>query len=167
MFVLAAGLTSIANGQTDLGTIDPAVQTQIGKALTSYYSVKDALVASDPAMASSKAEDLVAALEAISTEKMTATQKQFWTKLAGPLTKDARHIKTKKELEHQREHFMTLSDNMYSAVFSFKANESDAFLQFCPMKKATWLSAAKEIKNPYYGKKMLTCGSVKLTVKKP
>jgi hypothetical protein len=28
-------------------------------------------------------------------------------------------------------------------------------------KGAIWLSETKEIKNPYYGKKMLTCGNVK------
>jgi hypothetical protein len=34
------------------------------------------------------------------------------------------------------------------------------------MKKASWLSDSKEIKNPYYGEKMNDCGSVKATLKK-
>jgi Cu(I)/Ag(I) efflux system membrane fusion protein len=29
------------------------------------------------------------------------------------------------------------------------------------MAKASWLSETKDVKNPFYGKKMLTCGSVK------
>jgi Protein of unknown function (DUF3347). len=32
------------------------------------------------------------------------------------------------------------------------------------MKKANWLSSEKEIKNPYYGSTMLTCGSVVDTI---
>ena len=28
------------------------------------------------------------------------------------------------------------------------------------MKKAAWLSSEKQIKNPYYGSSMLTCGEV-------
>lgn len=36
-----------------------------------------------------------------------------------------------------------------------------AVVQFCPMKNASWLSDSKEVCNPYYGDKMLTCGSVK------
>jgi len=32
------------------------------------------------------------------------------------------------------------------------------------MKKATWLSSNKTIKNPYYGNAMLTCGQVTETM---
>jgi hypothetical protein len=39
-------------------------------------------------------------------------------------------------------------------------------LQYCPMKKASWLSDSKDIRNPYYGANMLDCGSVKTTIKK-
>ena len=39
------------------------------------------------------------------------------------------------------------------------------YYQFCPMARngagAYWLSAVKEIKNPYYGEAMLTCGENK------
>lgn len=166
ILVVFAAASIAVNGQSDLGTVDPAVQLQIGKALTPYYAVKDALVASDAEAASSKAGELGKVLEMIDQAKMTVDQKAFWAKLSAPLKKDARHISTKKDLEHQREHFMTLSGNMYSLVVGFKANETDAFLQYCPMKKASWLSAVKEIENPYYGSRMLTCGSVKATIKK-
>ncbi len=163
VFALAAGAV---NGQTDLGTIEPAVQGQIGRSLNNYYLVKDALVASDAAAASSRAAEFAESLESIDTAKMTAEQNALWAKLSAPLKKDARHINTKKDLEHQREHFATLSGNMYSLIVGFKANETDAFLQYCPMKKSSWLSSAKEIRNPYYGSRMLTCGSVKSTIKR-
>jgi hypothetical protein len=32
------------------------------------------------------------------------------------------------------------------------------------MKKATWLSETNAIKNPYYGKQMLTCGKTTETL---
>jgi len=32
-------------------------------------------------------------------------------------------------------------------------------------KGASWLSASKQIKNPYFGEKMMTCGEVKETIK--
>lgn len=39
------------------------------------------------------------------------------------------------------------------------------YQDFCPMyedgKGAVWISEYKEIKNPYLGTKMLTCGSIK------
>ena len=43
------------------------------------------------------------------------------------------------------------------------------YYQRCPMfnngKGANWLSKESAIKNPYYGNKMLTCGSVTETIK--
>jgi Cu(I)/Ag(I) efflux system membrane fusion protein len=33
------------------------------------------------------------------------------------------------------------------------------------MKKAYWISAVEEVRNPYYGNAMLTCGNVSETVK--
>jgi hypothetical protein len=42
------------------------------------------------------------------------------------------------------------------------------YVAYCPMANnnegANWLSNDKEIKNPYFGDKMLRCGSVKETI---
>ena len=44
------------------------------------------------------------------------------------------------------------------------------YVQHCPMANdnngADWLSKEKEIKNPYYGDKMLKCGMVSETITK-
>jgi hypothetical protein len=37
----------------------------------------------------------------------------------------------------------------------------DVRLAFCPMANKPWLQKGKEIRNPYYGASMLTCGSFK------
>jgi Cu(I)/Ag(I) efflux system membrane fusion protein len=43
-------------------------------------------------------------------------------------------------------------------------NSTNYYIQKCPMannnKGAVWLSMEEEIRNPYYGDAMLTCGSV-------
>lgn len=149
----------------DLGTIDPAVKGQAAVLLKQYYEIKDALVASNAETASVSAGELAAALDTVDGSKMTDAQKAHWEKLKALLRTDAVHINRNKELEHQREHFAKLSNSMYSLVYSFKANPVDAFWHYCPMKKASWLSAGKEVKNPYYGSKMENCGSVKATLK--
>jgi Cu(I)/Ag(I) efflux system membrane fusion protein len=68
-------------------------------------------------------------------------------------------------VEVQRSHFETLSDNLISAVAYFGVEENTVYKQYCPMafkdKGAFWLSGEKEIKNPYFGEAMLTCGEVK------
>lgn len=156
---------SFANAQ-DLGKIDSQVQTQIGASLTTYYRLKNSLVADNAEIASQRADELLKTFAAVDSSKMTAQQKTLWEKLEKLLSLDSRHIRDNKELKHQREHFMKLSNNMYALVFNFKANETEAYLIYCPMKKASWLSDSKEIKNPYYGEKMNDCGSVKATLKK-
>ncbi len=159
-------LFAFAGNAQDLGAIDPAVQKQVGASLASYYGVKDALVDSNVITASTKADELVKTLDAVDAAKMTDAQKVHWEKLQKLIRTDAVHINRNKEIVHQREHFMKLSNSMYSLVSSFKANEAEAYLHYCPMKKASWLSDSKDVKNPYYGKRMLTCGAVKATLKK-
>ena len=73
----------------------------------------------------------------------------------------AEHI-GKSEMEHQREHFKTLSKDMMDMV-AITGTETTLYQQFCPMydEGSAWLSMEKEIKNPYYGSKMMACGKVK------
>jgi hypothetical protein len=158
-------LAAFAHAQ-DLGRIEPEVRKQVGGSLTSYYALKDALINGDAAQASTKAAELGKSFDAVDATKMTEAQKNLWGKLEKLLRLDAKHINENQEIDHQRKHFADLSNNMYALVFNFKANETEAYLQYCPMKKASWLSDHKDIRNPYYGKKMIDCGSVKATLKK-
>jgi Protein of unknown function (DUF3347) len=164
--LLLALTFALAVGGQEMGAVDPAVQKQLGASLTAYYGLKDALVDSNVETASSKAAAFAKTFDGVDATKMNEAQKTQWGKLEKLLRNDASHIEKNKELAHQREHFMKLSNNMYSLVSSFKANDAEAYLHYCPMKKASWLSDSKDVKNPYYGKKMLTCGSVKATLKK-
>ena len=77
------------------------------------------------------------------------------------LLKDARTIAQSKDLSTQREKFATLSTTMIALAKTVKLSTEPVYLQYCPMKKASWLSNTKAIKNPYYGNAMLTCGNVK------
>ena len=163
---LMLALFSVTGYSQNLGKVDGETNDKINAALTGYYAVKDALVDSDHAKTKEKAGELVTLIAAISDEKMTAAQKEFWAKLAAPLKNDAEHIRDTGDLEHQRSHFVHLSNNFYSLVNAFKANKAETYQHYCPMKKASWLSNSKEVRNPYYGSKMLDCGSVRATLKK-
>ena len=45
-----------------------------------------------------------------------------------------------------------------------KLSSQPIYQLYCPMKKSSWLSSEKTIKNLYYGKAMLTCGSILQTL---
>lgn len=125
--------------------------------LTSYYSLKDALVASNANTASASAAEFVKAVNALDTAIVK-------TESRNALLNDAVAISQTKDLNAQRVKFATLSANMYVLAKTVKLSTEPVYQQYCPMKKASWLSDVKAIKNPYYGSAMLTCGSVKETL---
>jgi hypothetical protein len=57
---------------------------------------------------------------------------------------------------------------VYFLVKSFGAGKA-VYHDFCPManddKGALWVSEVADIKNPYFGASMLTCGSVEEEIK--
>jgi len=141
-----------------------AQNAAIDKITTSYIGVKNALVGSNAALAKSKSADLLAALSAPVKGLQPAQQKLLSTYL-DKLKFDSRHISETTVIDHQREHFESLSKYMYSLLSGLKLNSTTVYQQYCPMKKAAWLSESEDIRNPYYGDDMLECGKVTATLK--
>lgn len=123
-----------------------------------YYNIKDALVAGNSSEAATKATAFVATLQAIDEKAISSDNRNALLKYAGL-------IAATKELQHQREHFADFSINMAALLKTVKLTDKPVYQAYCPMKKAYWLSNTKEIKNPYYGSAMLTCGKVTDTIK--
>lgn len=78
-------------------------------------------------------------------------------------------ISNASDLEVQRTAFAALSADFIERVKVSGVNSGEIYVEYCPMamndKGASWLSNEKDIKNPYYGASMLTCGEVKETIK--
>lgn len=151
---------------TNIGTINAVVSSQINETLNAYYDLKNALVATDASKAGVEAKTFLTKLDAIDQLKMTVEQKKIFKPLNEKLSSNAEHINESKDIKHQRDHFGELSTNVLVLVKTFGSNQEDAFVQYCPMIKKSWLSDSKSVKNPYYGNKMLTCGKVTETINK-
>ncbi|MGM0588119.1 MAG: DUF3347 domain-containing protein [Bacteroidota bacterium] len=67
------------------------------------------------------------------------------------------------DVKQMREAFKDISSHLIMAAKN-QGLEETLYVQYCPMAKASWLSTEKEIRNPYYGSSMLTCGTVKETL---
>ena len=136
-----------------------AFSSDFDKALPSYLKMKDALVASDASQVSAFAKATSKKLKEISTSDLGKMEKQHLTKSIEML--DA--VANNDNLENQRAHFVILNENIVPIAMSIK-NSINYYIQKCPMannnKGAVWLSMEEEIRNPYYGDAMLTCGSV-------
>lgn len=153
-------LTGLAHVQAQTTTAG----TAINQVVTAYYGVKNALVADNSSQAQDKAKELLAAVTAVPMDQMTADQHKLWMAYAEKLQFDSRHISESTAIDHQREHFTSLSKNLYTVVKGLKLNAAVIYEQYCPMKKATWLSETSDIKNPYFGKQMPTCGKTTETL---
>jgi len=148
-----------------INAVHAQAQKPIDKVLGSYLALKNALADDDSKLANQKAKDLTAALKEVNINDLDATQKQTWSTYSEKLRFDGEHIGHSQSIEHQREHFASLSKNMYSVIKAFKTNSAVVYMQYCPMKKESWLSESQAIKNPYYGKSMSDCGKVTETLK--
>lgn len=120
--------------------------------LTNYYNVKNALVNSNAKTATVAIANLQKAIQTEADFKQKAT-----------LTKAVEKLAKAKDLDKQRAVFNEVSTTLWQIVKSAEKTKTTVYYQYCPMKKAYWLSNEKEIKNPYYGASMLSCGSISET----
>ena len=117
--------------------------------LNSYLAIKNALVLSDQKTAK------VAITE---FQKKITAEKTFSQKKDLQIAIDK--IANVNSLEKERAAFNEVSTLFWKVVKSADMASTPVYYQYCPMKKAYWLSIEKDIKNPYYGASMLTCGKV-------
>ena len=93
-----------------------------------------------------------------------------WMMLLKPMQEAGKMIAATNDIEKQRIHFNTLSNNVIEMTESFGLEIDKVYRQFCPMafedKGAYWLSDSNEILNPYFGDMMLRCGEVQETYRK-
>jgi Protein of unknown function (DUF3347) len=143
-------------------------QTQIQSSMTDllnlYYDIKNALFSSNAAEASAKAGLLLKAINSIDMTKLSEKDQTVFKSLQNKLGFDARHIAEVQNIDHQREHFASLSLNMYTLAKSVTLSKQPVYEDYCPMKKVYWLSSEAAIKNPYFGEQMPDCGEIKHTL---
>jgi len=117
--------------------------------LSNYINIKNALINSDTKSAS---EAIAILHKNIIKENSFAQNKD--------LKKAVSELAEANNIEKQRNAFSDVSNIIWKLVKKTESLTQDVYYQYCPMKKAYWLSTEKEIKNPYYGSAMLNCGKV-------
>lgn len=142
------------------------VNAEVGKILDNYLQVKDALVTENQEKAAAAGGDLAIALEEIDTQKFEKSQQQELKEIIEVAKEHAEHI-SGSDIAHQREHFDMMSVDIKDLV-AITGTDRKLYQAYCPMynenKGAIWLSESAEIRNPYFGSKMLTCGSVQAEI---
>lgn len=144
--------------------VDPKAAMVIKEITGDYLQIKNALANDNGSEAAAGGKAMNEAIGKLDKSLLTAVQKKIFDNTEESLKEDAEYIGKKGDkVEHQRQHFATMSEAMYMLVKAFGAGKT-IYHDHCPMYNesqggAMWLSETKEIRNPYYGNKMITCGS--------
>jgi len=137
--------------------------------LSSYLKLKNAFIGDNDKDAAAAGNEMVTAFASFDKKSLTPEQDKAYTDIYDDAKEHAEHIGANVgNIVHQREHFDMLSKDIYDLV-KLLGTSQPLYVDHCPMyndnKGAIWLSEIKDIKNPYLGKAMPTCGTVKEELK--
>lgn len=148
--------------------VDAAFQKQLSVVFTSYVTLKEAFVATDAAKVKTEAAAVASSLAAIDMKLLTGVAHNDWMTYSGAMDAALKEIQATDDIEAQRSGFKNLSDNLYKSIKAYGLGGVTAYYEYCPMAfndtGAYWLSDNSTIRNPYFGDKMLSCGSVEETL---
>jgi len=128
---------------------DNSLGKSVNAMIDSYLALKNALANNDGNTAEAKAKGLLATINTMPLKEMNAKQQSVWNTLEPKLEFDSRHISEVPRVPHQREHFASLSNNIYTVLKAFKLNKMVLYRQYCVMDKQTFISDAATGKDPY------------------
>jgi hypothetical protein len=162
-----------SNSQTDNPKTSSAPDVMdtfsIKEIISQYLQIKNSLANDNGKDAASAGKAFVESIGKMDKSSLTAEKMKIWDDISADAREMAEHIgENPDKLEHQREHFVMLSKDMYDLVRTFGSGQI-LYKVFDSMsndgKGAFWLSETKEIKNPYMGKAMLSSGSIQEEIK--
>ena len=144
-------------------------KASVKKFVAGYLDLKNALANDNAIDAESAANAMMTTISGLDESGFTANQKKVYDAVKEDARENVEHIaENAKDIDHQREHFEMLSGDIYDLVKAF-GSEKPLYKDYCPMYNnkngAFWLSETKEIKNPYMGKEMSSCGKVQEEIK--
>lgn len=146
------------NSSTDI-LIERRTTSQI---IDNYLAIKNALVQDDSKSAANFGQILSESAKIFDVSEYEGNTLVEVKEILEVIIEHGEHI-SYSDIAHQREHFEIMTTDFVDLI-AIAGTDRTLHKQFCPMyddgKGGIWLSESEEIKNPLYGSKMLTCGSV-------
>jgi len=144
-------------------------RAQLEAVWRAYLHVAAALADDDFETASSAAQSAGDALEKVNMALLRGESHMAWMKELPNLRQPLAQMVAAEDIEHLRAGFALLSDELAVVIGRFGVGaESPVHVLKCPMafnnRGATWLQDNRDVRNPYFGAQMLSCGSVVRTI---
>ena len=149
--------------------INPAFSAQLTKVYQAYLPMKTAFVETNAEKAGNEAKKVKKSLQAVDMDLLRGDAHMEWMDQLKTLNSAIESIISLNDIEKQREAFSRFNLTFYKSLKTFGLDGKTAYYQYCPMafgdKGAYWLSDIREIRNPYFGDQMLSCGETRETIK--
>ncbi|HAR74516.1 MAG TPA: mercury transporter [Flavobacteriaceae bacterium] len=133
---------------------------QLSQVFDAYFLLKDAFVKANENEISKQITAFSKSISTVEMGKLSHESHMVWMEVLKDLETTSKQLSQEKNIEKQRTTFAKLSQPMFK--LAQKANLGyTLYYQNCPMFNggSNWLSKDSDIKNPFYGNMMLTCGS--------
>lgn len=141
-----------------------AFRKSLDHLIQAYMNLKDALVEGHEERTSTFSRQFMDRLQGISGEILSGKTESFWQEQQQVLSDHALISLEAADIHEKRENFVFLSEAMIKTLVAFGGADQNVYIDYCPManndKGAYWLSSEENIRNPYFGDSMLTCGEI-------
>lgn len=159
--------------EVKVSTTSAVFNASFEEVLAQYYALRDALIGDDTAAANHAASALIIASAQVKLDELKSadtsniiipTAKTYGDNISS----ESKGLLGETDIQQKRKSFQMISAALFDYVRTVRFDKQKVYLLHCPMAfdntGADWLSSSTEIKNPYFGKTMLTCGAVKDSV---
>ncbi|MFT5469057.1 MAG: Cu(I)/Ag(I) efflux system membrane fusion protein [Verrucomicrobiales bacterium] len=146
--------------------VAPVFHEMLGGLFEAYLSTQKALAGDSLEDTKAGGAALVTALGKVDMAVVQGDAHMAWMNYLAPIRGSGAMIAEAKNLDEARIGFLPLSKTMINLTRTFQANPGDNAVEVhCPMafdnQGGSWLQLGEEVRNPYFGAKMLSCGDVK------
>ncbi len=143
---------------------------QLGLVFANYESLAEALAIDDIDVARKAADKLVGTLQLVNSDALDGPSHNVWTTALGKMNDGLTAIRDAEDIVSVRTGFEPLSIGISEAILKLGVvTNGPLFEIFCPMafeyEGATWIQRDEEVRNPYFGTAMSTCGEINKQLK--
>jgi len=143
-------------------------KSQLSVLAQAYIQLKETFVDTDATAAQSAASAFLTVSENVDMSLVQDDAHLYWMEQLNAINAHGKKISESSDIETQRKQFYFLSQAMIKSIKVFGVSSESLYVLYCPMANnnqgADWISSETAIRNPYFGDKMMKCGSVKDTL---
>jgi len=149
--------TALADSGADATGTERCDQ-QMESILASYLQIGSALSTDSLDGVRQQADMIAKQAGTLDSDSVSGEHAAHYKNLPANLKTAAKTLGKAKTLDDARESFQKLS--MPMAMWTTMSKPKNIDVIYCSMVKASWVQKRGEVRNPYYGPKMLDCGEV-------